>query len=54
MNNLKCSICYKTAEVEAYGNSYCIPCYEDSPYFAEANARKRMKEEDYKKEHGNE
>ncbi len=49
MNNLKCSVCYKDAEVESYGNSYCIPCYEKSPYFAEVQARKAMLEEDKKK-----
>lgn len=48
-NKLKCMVCYKDAELEAYGNTYCIPCYEKSPYYAEVKARKQLDEEKGKK-----
>lgn len=42
---MKCMICYKKAELYAYGNSYCVNCYERSPYFAEAKAKQQLNDE---------
>jgi ribosomal protein L40E len=44
-NKLLCLVCYAEAVIQAYGNSYCKKCYEQSPYYAEAQAKKRLNEE---------
>ena len=53
-DNLLCLVCYKKAQIQAYGNSYCKVCYEDSPYFAERQAKIRLAEERYDRDHPNE
>jgi hypothetical protein len=47
-------VCYKKATIMAYGNSYCQKCYEDSPYYAERQAKVKLAEEREKREHPDE
>ena len=47
---LKCIICYKKAETMAYGNTYCLKHYKESPYYMELQAKKRLEDEKEKRE----
>jgi hypothetical protein len=48
---LLCIICQKKeAEVLASGNSYCLGCFQGSPYNMEALAKARLKHEREEKE----
>ena len=42
---LKCMVCYKDAEVMAYGNTYCKEHFEQSPYYMERIAKERIEGE---------
>ena len=40
-----CIMCFKKAEVTAYGNSYCMKHFKESPYYAETLAKERLENE---------
>ena len=49
-NTLLCSMCYKPAELQAYGNTFCVKCYEESPYYAEVRAKRDIDAEKRKQQ----
>ena len=45
-NKWICMVCYKPAVVQAYGNTYCKDCFEQTPYYAERKAAETILEEE--------
>lgn len=42
---LYCMVCYKSAQIMAYGNSYCKKHFELSDYYTEQKIKEKIKNE---------